>query len=262
MPKIRCYMCSAIATSREHVPPKSLFPEARDVGGTNYRINLITVPSCDAHNGEKKRDDEFLMVSLAGIIGNNSIGYIHKLGKVDRAIRNSANRLLDQVVVEKKAVHLIEMGSNRFCKVIFGTPDTERLRKCFVHIGHALHYHHFRSRFEGEVTVLLGYLFHSEHNARTWVEFIEERTEMDLKNEPRVGANPEVFYYQVSTPDEFSLFSMRLTFYGGLRVFLAFRPNGAAVPANLVNELISRGIQTEMTLGDKSFVFNPRNEAT
>src|SRR5438876_341492 len=100
-------MCSSVATSREHVPPKNLFPEASDIGGKSYRVNLITVPSCDEHNTQKSHDDEFLMVSLAGIIGNNSIGYMHKLGKVDRAIRNSANRLLDRVLIEKKEIHRI-----------------------------------------------------------------------------------------------------------------------------------------------------------
>lgn len=251
-------MCAAVATSREHVPPKNLFPDARDVDGANYRINLITVPSCDEHNGEKKRDDEFLMVSLAGIIGNNSIGYMHKLGKVDRAIRNSANRLLDQVVVENRQVQRFEVKPNQFHEVIWGTPDVERLRRCFDHIGHGLHFHHFRSRFEGEITVVLGYLFHNEHNAKTWVEFIEERTELELKDQLRFGANPDVFYYQITQPDQFKLFAMRLTFYGGVRVFLAFRPKDAVRPGNLVGELIAGGIQTEVSLGDKSYVFNPR----
>jgi hypothetical protein len=251
-------MCSAVATSREHVPPKNLFPEARDIGGANYRVNLVTVPSCDDHNTEKSHDDEFLMVSLAGIIGNNSIGYMHKLGKVDRAVRNSANRLLDQVVIEKKEIHRVELGPNRFHEVIWGTPDVARLRRCFVHIGHGLHQHCFRRRFEGEITVLLGYLFHSEHNAKTWVEFVAARTELELKDKQSVGSNPDVFYYQVSDPDEFNLFAMRLTFYGGLRVFLAFRPKDAIRPTHLATQLISHGMETHITLGEKSFVFNRR----
>jgi len=32
-----CYMCERTATTREHVPPKSFFPEG-------YRTNLVTVP--------------------------------------------------------------------------------------------------------------------------------------------------------------------------------------------------------------------------
>src|SRR4051812_40697399 len=77
-----CYMCAELATSREHVPPKCISPEQKDVG-RDFRENLITVPSCREHNGRKSRDDEFLLVCLAGIIGNNSIGYRHKFSKVD-----------------------------------------------------------------------------------------------------------------------------------------------------------------------------------
>lgn len=64
--RAQCYMCVSPATSREHVPPLCLFPESKDVGGKDYRRNLITVPSCDEHNSKKESDDEFLMVSLAG----------------------------------------------------------------------------------------------------------------------------------------------------------------------------------------------------
>lgn len=254
-------MCSSVATSREHAPPKNLFPEAKDIEGKNYRVNLITVPSCDEHNNEKTRDDEFLMVSLAGIIGNNSIGYMHKLGKVDRAIRNSANRLLDRVLIEKKEVHRIDLGENKFHEVIWGTPDVERLRRCFMHIGYGLHQHHFRNRFIGQITVLLGYLFHNDHNAKTWVEFVHERAAIDLKNCLRHGSNQEVFYFQVTEPDSFGLFLMRLTFYGGVRVYLAFVPEGVQPPTHLGYSLLAQGINTVVTVGEKHFEFNPRSGA-
>ena len=260
MPKPHCYMCSEVATSREHVPPKNLFPEARDMYGANFRTNLITVPSCDRHNTEKAHDDEFLMVSLAGIVGNNSIGYMHKLGKVDRAIRNSAHRLLDKVLLKKKNVHRIALGDNKFHEVISGTPDVARLHSCFVHIGHGLHQHHFRNRFVGRITVLLGYLFHSDHNSKTWVAFVHERAEIDLKDKPRLGSNQEVFYYQITEPDQASLFLMRLTFYGGLIVYLAFIPQDAKKPTHLGLELMAQGFRTILTIGDKEYEFNPKSE--
>ncbi|RKE38680.1 hypothetical protein B0G76_5020 [Paraburkholderia sp. BL23I1N1] len=34
----RCHMCEAEGTTTEHVPPRALFPEAKDVQGENYRI--------------------------------------------------------------------------------------------------------------------------------------------------------------------------------------------------------------------------------
>ena len=51
-----CYMCDSIATTREHVPPKCLFPEKKDIGDDIYRQNLITVPSCDKHNTSKSQE--------------------------------------------------------------------------------------------------------------------------------------------------------------------------------------------------------------
>src|SRR5713226_181962 len=49
----KCYMCEAIATSVEHVPPKCFFPKG-------YRANLITVPSCTAHNEQNSKDVEYV----------------------------------------------------------------------------------------------------------------------------------------------------------------------------------------------------------
>jgi hypothetical protein len=44
-----CYWCGKKATLMEHVPPKCLFPEEKDVMdilNKSFRNNLITVPSC------------------------------------------------------------------------------------------------------------------------------------------------------------------------------------------------------------------------
>src|SRR2546430_397757 len=46
-----CYWCEKAATSRDHVPPVTLFPKGR-------RTNLITVPSCYDHNEALSEGDE------------------------------------------------------------------------------------------------------------------------------------------------------------------------------------------------------------
>lgn len=252
----RCYMCELQACSREHVPPRNLFPESRDVGGENYRANLITVPSCELHNSAKSHDDEFLMVSLAGIIGNNSIGYRHKLGKVDRAIRRSSNRFLDEVLLKKKEIHKIEVAENKFIDVIWGTPDVERLIKCFDHIARGLHFHHFNLPFHGRVHVHLGFLKFDEGNPQNWNQFVKRKTEMELEGKPSYGANPDVFFYQVTDKDQFGLFLFRLCFYGGLNIYAAMWPLSSSPPANLAMELMNRGIKTIITLGDEKYEFN------
>ena len=55
-----CYGCESKATSREHVPPKCIFEEPRP-------SNLITVPSCDQHNLEKSKDDEYFRWFIATV---------------------------------------------------------------------------------------------------------------------------------------------------------------------------------------------------
>ena len=250
-----CYMCEQLSTSREHVPPKNLFPEEKDVG-EDFRKNLVTVPSCDLHNASKSKDDEFLMVSLAGIVGNNSIGYKHGLTKVDRAFRRSAGRLLDKVVVKKKKIHRFEIESNKFFDVIWGTPDVIRLKKCFDHIARGLYYHHFTARFDGETHIMLGYLSHDDPSARNWSEFIRDRAELDLVGKQFHGENSKVFFYQLTDVDVHGIFLMRLCFYGGLNVYISFVESTLTPPANLAMELMKKGVKTIFEIGDKRYEIN------
>lgn len=97
----KCYMCERNATSREHVPPLCLFPEVKDTKGINFRKNLITVPSCDIHNSKKSDDDEFLMLSLSGLIKNNPVGNFHQLTKANRALKKKEQRFHRKTNTEK-----------------------------------------------------------------------------------------------------------------------------------------------------------------
>jgi hypothetical protein len=80
-----CYMCAQNSTSREHVPPKCVFPEQKDADGRNYRKELITVPSCDLHNSQKSKDDEYLMVVLTSYFNNNQAAETQIKSKIARA---------------------------------------------------------------------------------------------------------------------------------------------------------------------------------
>lgn len=253
-----CYMCARPATSMEHVPPKGLFPKTKDLPGGSLRQGLITVPSCDLHNTSKSDDDEFLMVSLAGIIGNNSIGYAHKFGKVNRAIRRSSGRLLDKVFTKKK-VFSVDLSRNEFMEVIWGTPDVPRLARCFDGIVRGLHWHHFKTMLEGETKTHLGYLRPEEKNATSFRDFIKHRAELELRGKPRFGNNPDVFFYQITDPDSFGLYLFHLCFYGGLSVYSAVVPVGAR-PFHLGFALLNDGIKTTVTLEDKEYVFNDDND--
>lgn len=85
-----CYMCDNEATSVEHAPPKCLFPKNRDLpAGTNLRRNLITVPSCEAHNQETSTDDEYLLYVLVINIVSNQIAQNHFFGAIMRGIERN-----------------------------------------------------------------------------------------------------------------------------------------------------------------------------
>jgi hypothetical protein len=60
-------MCSADATTREHVPPKSLFPKG-------YRENLTIVRSCVTHNHDQSLDIEYARNLITGFYGVNAQG--------------------------------------------------------------------------------------------------------------------------------------------------------------------------------------------
>lgn len=251
-------MCERPATSREHVPPRCLFPESRDIPGTQLRANLITVPSCDLHNGMKSKDDEFLMVCLAGILGNNSIGYHHKFTKVDRALRRSSLRLLDKVFVRRK-LYTFKVQENLFIEVIWGTPDQPRLLRCFDHLARGLYFHHFGMPLFGDVKPYLRYLTPSEANGTEFKRLIDDKATADLEGKPRFGANPDVFFYQLTDPDPYGLRLLHLCFYTGLSIYCAIIPAGVEI-FDLAFELMNAGIRTTLKDGENSYEFNVASE--
>lgn len=252
-----CYRCAAPATTKEHVPPKCLFPVAKDVSGQDYRKELITVPSCQKHNCDKSHDDEFLMVSIAGIVGNNSIGYMHKMGKVNRAIKRSSEKLLESAFTKKKK-YLLKNGKNKYLEIIWGTPDLDRLNQCFSNIAYGLHFKHFTKVFSGRTRVLLGYLNSKNQNHNSFVNFIKDKTEIEVKNQKKFGSNPDIFHYQFTKPDEFGVFLVRLCFYGGIVIYVSFIPSEAKIPHHLAFELINSGIETRIELGEKTYFLNQK----
>jgi hypothetical protein len=216
-----CYACDQVATSREHVPPKCLFPTEL---GVDLRKGLITVPSCEAHNGKKSDDDEFLLASLAGIIGCNNVGMLHKFTKVNRAIRRSGGRLMEKVLKEQNIqVHELPDGSE--VDVAWGKPDLQRLHCCFSLIGKGLYRHKYGKAFEGDVFCEVMYVPTTIRGWKGYREFVVAQMTKELASCDVEGENPEVFQWVLGSEDSFGSSSARLTFYGNLVVYLAFISN-------------------------------------
>lgn len=250
----RCYMCKSKATSREHVPPVCLFPASAG-SGESLRRNLITVPSCDKHNRKKSSDDEFLMASLAGIYGSNSTGYAHRFDKIQRAFIRTHHRLLRDVL--PRPTHLTTESIDGE-EVLFqwGTPDVERLERCFIHIAHGIYFHQYGRRFTGRMGIHLHYLKPPSENAKSWNAVLEHLATNDLAGHQKVGDNPTVFYYQISAPDNFGIRLMHLRFFENIPVFVALMPKRRQIPKDLTQLLIDQGHPLHLRLGERTYHFN------
>lgn len=60
--KQKCFLCDAMASSRDHIPPRSLFSNS---ARKKLRSDLLTVPACEAHNNALKLDEQYISVLLA-----------------------------------------------------------------------------------------------------------------------------------------------------------------------------------------------------
>lgn len=63
-------MCNALGVTQEHVPPRSFFPKSDELLHGEVLGNLITVPSCKAHNNDKSTNDQLFLLILHIASGN------------------------------------------------------------------------------------------------------------------------------------------------------------------------------------------------
>jgi len=251
-----CYLCGEPATSREHVPPSCLFPEEKDIKTSILRNNLITVPSCELHNSKKSKDDEFLMACLAGIVGNNVIGFFHNMTKVRRALDRKGNDFVHILMKDPKNM-TIQNTQGQVFPVIVGRPHFDRLRSCFLHIASGLFYHKFNKVFEGICHIIMDFITYEDEKTEKYKLLCRKRFEMEPKKPKSEGNNPEIFRYEFNEPDEFGLIALRMTFYEGASVFVAFQGKEAREPHNLITEFLQSGIKTIVTFKDgTAFKFN------
>lgn len=93
-----CYFCGSPATSRDHLPPKTMFDDPKPT-------NLVTLPSCDQHNSQQSKDDEYFSVIIKTASASNPVA--EKLilgGVVKRFLKRPA--LLHSLLQKSRQVEL------------------------------------------------------------------------------------------------------------------------------------------------------------
>ena len=212
-----CYFCGCPATSSEHVPPACLFPEQKDLDdGVDYRKNLITVPSCDAHNSKKSKDDEYLQIVLVHGYFNNKAGRNHFHSKIVRAMTRRPALLAalytkaDPVTINSEPTIAVDIDRERFnlsleriCQGLCVKQEGERWSK----------------KIEIHTPVLLTMNDPDAGKVNSLVTNLSKAVIRCLEGVGKLGDNPDIFWYQLLIDKAKDRLLCRMVFYGGFDVF-------------------------------------------
>jgi len=202
-----CYMCDKPKTSREHAPPLSFFP-------TDRRTNLITVPSCDSHNSEKSKDDEYLRFVIALSYDTNEQGHKVVFKKVLRGLKLTPH-LFQDFLLHGSLYPVMVNG-----KPSMGfTINFPRFVRALDHMARAIFFYHFKEQWGEKLDVkpVSGAFSPDQANYKQ-----QNARLLDLKHRPfgtpRHGQNKDIFYYQFLNDEPPSRSVLKMVFYGGFTV--------------------------------------------
>lgn len=216
----RCYCCNAPATTIEHVPPKCLFPEQKDLPpSVDMRRNLITVPSCAEHNLQKSRDDEYLLYVLTMNLPAERIAQDHFFTKTARAIKRRSS-LAEHILASATSVVLHDERSNAIFETL-AVPVEARLEAALEKVALGLYRHHFDKSWSGSLRVAPEFHHFPDE---TWNQGLQQASafaDMLFAETTLHGENPLIFKYQVAT-NEAGVTAVRMHFYGGCKVLAIY----------------------------------------
>ncbi len=217
-----CYYCGQEATTKEHVPPRALFPEKRDVlDGTNYRNNLTTVPSCEAHNLGKSLDDEYLLYVLVMSLPSNEVAKNQFLTKIHRAVATNPS-LLKRLLLKYEEVTVHDNITDKWFKTIAIRPEQNRLVNIFTSIAKGIYYLEKDTAWNSKVHIVTEFtLSLSDVESNNKQTMLVKGVDSVFSNCIHKGDNPDVFKYQFMDINGNCM--SRFHFYGSSRVTVAYR---------------------------------------
>lgn len=144
-----CIYCnSAIATTQDHVPPKSFFPKPRP-------SNLITVPACKSCNQDAGKDEEyFLATFMFSEAGISDVGKklwdekLHRMYKKNAGLKKRIARSFQEVELITSGG--IFLGQKRLAI----KNDVLRSESVVNKIVHGLYYHEYQTNLSSSTEVV------------------------------------------------------------------------------------------------------------
>jgi|GEM_PF-3463721 len=223
--KDRCYMCDAAATSDEHVPPRSFFPERLQ------GKRLLTVPACATHNNSNAGDVEYVRGVLC--IQYNTNATAEEVAEKAKDSWDHSPKLFNRTFdgMASAEVH----GGEMVEEIGIFTVDLPRVKRVVAAIAHAIYYLERGHAWPGTFEIFCA--FHSEKSLQGLPDGSEERGRFFCARPYviRETLHPDVFELQVHESPEELIFAMR--FYGGPWIYARRHGN---VIASTTTALVAR----------------------
>lgn len=214
-----CYWCGQPATTREHVPPRSLFPKGN-------RDELITVGACQTHNTDFSKLDERFKI------------YIQAMGTSQQAIDDFTNKTVRGLNRNEAAGLVKSLSASSFYHEINGENrlvmkiDTEHTEKFVEKIIRGLYFYHTKKHILGDSRIVSCSIqfYNPDTDYESFFEIVlpilhsKLMTEGDYKN-------PDIFKYRFYHLDQFDAFIVALNFYKGVEFV------GMVLPETIPNDL-------------------------
>ncbi len=144
----QCVYCGQPATTKDHVPPKGIFPPPRP-------SSLITVPSCLTCNNTASRDDVYFRTVLPlirHVAENPEAQKLHPT--IDRSLQKSESRGFRAYIQNQiSKVPLLSASGLYLGEVTQMQVDWSRIESVLQRITKGLFYHHLKRRLPNDHSV-------------------------------------------------------------------------------------------------------------
>ena len=212
-----CYFCDAEATTREHFPPRSFFPE-----DNASRVNLKTVPSCDEHNGKRSHDDEYTLLAFTMISENCN----EHFQKVIRALERNNQSLYKKFFYDSRNINGFQIKDSLYIasKSTLLELDRKLIDNVIDSICRAIYYHdtNHQKRWEGKFYIYSPspnpLLTLNDHYLRQQA-YILTNPIYEIAS-PKKGSNHKIFFYQIFKDGNDKFIAMRMVFYESVTFFV------------------------------------------
>lgn len=220
-------MCDNLATTNEHVPPKCLFPEKKDLkdSSLDLRKELITIPSCEEHNCRKSGDDEYLLNILSMTIQTGKFGILNFESKVMRSWsrKDRESKLKTKLLSTARTIKIKDSEAEDIYDTLELTVDRQRIKHTLDYCAAGLYFYEFGVKYDGIVDSTPLFSPYPDNNFILLQNQMEDYYSNKFKTIERKGHNPSVFQYAFYQDDYNNILVLQMWFYEGCKVITFFR---------------------------------------